>query len=92
MRYLILNVRIVGTLLSFLKMILLGDALNVKILFTIIEEITVVVSGAHHLLRIQEIFVPNSGGQSLGILDTTSNHYHTLTWLHDDLLTWKATA
>ena len=71
----------------------LGDALSVKILFTIIEEITVVVSGAHHLLRIQECFVLNSGDQSLGFLAIIFDHSYTLFVIFfDDLLIWKAIA
>jgi len=57
-----------------------GIVHNAKIQFITIEVITVVVSGVHLHLLIQETCVPNSGNQSLGILDTTSNHYHTLTW------------
>ena len=55
---------------------LIGDALNVKILFTIIAHIMVVGSGVHLHLPIQEIFVLNLGNQSLGILDTISDHFH----------------
>ena len=55
---------------------LIGDALNVKILFTIIAHIMVVGSGVRLHLQIQEIFVLNLGNQSLGILDTISDHFH----------------
>ena len=52
------------------------DALNVKKLFIIIADIMVVGSGVHLHLPTQEIFVLNLGNQSLGILDTISDHYH----------------
>ena len=68
------------------------DALNVKILFTIIADIMVVGSGVHLHLPIQEIFVPNSEIQSRGILDATSDHFYTLRSFCDDLLIWKTIA
>ena len=52
------------------------DALNVKILFTIIADIMVVGSGVRLHLPIQEICALNLRDQSLGLLDTISDHFH----------------
>jgi len=49
---------------------LLELVLNVKKQFTIVEEIMGVVNGVHLHLPTQEIFAPNSGGQSQDILAT----------------------
>ncbi len=70
MRYSMLNACIAGTRLSSSKMRLLGNVLTVRIQFTIIGEITVVVNGAHQVPHIKEISVPNSESQNLGILGT----------------------
>ena len=70
MRYLILNALIVDIQLNSLRMNLLELVLNVREQFTIVEEIVVVVNGVHLHLPTQEIFVPNSGGQSQDILGT----------------------
>ncbi|MFX0211410.1 MAG: hypothetical protein ACFFDT_35860 [Candidatus Hodarchaeota archaeon] len=60
------------------KMKLLELVPNVKKQFTIIEEIMVVVNGAHLHLPTQEISVPISGGQSLEILGTLFDHAYSL--------------
>ncbi len=70
MRYLILNALIVGIQLNSSKMNLLELVLNVREQFTIVEEIMVVVNLVHLHLLTQDIFVPNSGDQSLDILAT----------------------
>jgi hypothetical protein len=51
--------------------------LSVKKQFATVEEIMVVVNGAHLHLPTEEIFVPNSGGQSLDFLGTISDHSYT---------------
>jgi len=78
MRYLILNALVVDIQLNFSKMKLPELVLNVKKQFTIIEEIMVVVNGAHLHLPTQGIFVPNSGDQSQDILGTIFDHFYPL--------------
>jgi len=70
MRYLISNALIVGIQLNSSKMNLLEPVINVREQFIIVEEIMVVVNGVHLHLPTQEIFVPNSGGQSQDISGT----------------------
>ena len=70
MRYLILNALIVGIQLNSSKMNLLELVPNVREPFIIVVEIMVVVNGVHLHLLTQDIFVPNSGDQSLDILAT----------------------
>lgn len=70
MRCLILNALIAGIHLNSSKTNLPEPVLNAKEQFAIVKEIMVVVSGVHLHLPTQEIFAPNSEGQSQDILGT----------------------